>query len=289
MGKLLIIADLEGEKIAVPRGLEIADKLGLDTDVIAIVYAPLGKVAKDAASRDAIKKRLLDERENEVQSQVDKHCSSGQRVKVHVYWEKDFVARVNKLCGRHDYQMVVKTGHRTESFAHTSSDWLLLRECPAPLLILADNKWRRTAPVMAAVDLGTNVSQKKKLNMRVLTEAKALAEGMGEELDIICAVEVPVLLHELDLVDPIAYVKQAKKDMAGHISELSERLGIPEKAFHVKRGPVEKVIASRAAAKRAQIVVMGTVGRKGVKARLIGNTAEKVLEHLKTDVLALKP
>ena len=57
----------------------------------------------------------------------------------------------------------------------------------------------------------------------------------------------------------------------------------------MKRGPVEKVIASQAAGRRAQIVVMGTVGRKGVKAKLIGNTAERVLTHLKTDILALKP
>jgi universal stress protein E len=34
---------------------------------------------------------------------------------------------------------------------------------------------------------------------------------------------------------------------------------------------------------------MGTVGRQGVKARILGNTAENVLRHLKTDVLALKP
>jgi len=31
------------------------------------------------------------------------------------------------------------------------------------------------------------------------------------------------------------------------------------------------------------------VGRKGVKARLLGNTAEQVLRHMKTDVLAIKP
>jgi universal stress protein E len=34
---------------------------------------------------------------------------------------------------------------------------------------------------------------------------------------------------------------------------------------------------------------MGTVGRQGIKAKLLGNTAESVLHHLKTDVLALKP
>ena len=77
--------------------------------------------------------------------------------------------------------------------------------------------------------------------------------------------------------------------MAPHIKALAREFNIAEKAFVVKRGPVEKVIASQAAKKRAQMVVMGTVGRKGVKARLIGNTAERVLGHLKTDVITLKP
>ena len=142
---------------------------------------------------------------------------------------------------------------------------------------------------MAALDLASSVGAKKRLNDRVLSQARALAQAMDEELEIICAVEVPALLQELDLVDPIAYVKEAKAAMRPQIRKLAKRHNIAEKAFHIKRGPVEKVIASQAAAKRAQIVVMGTVGRKGVKAALIGNTAEKVLAHLKTDVLALKP
>ena len=77
--------------------------------------------------------------------------------------------------------------------------------------------------------------------------------------------------------------------MQPHIRELAGAHHLPESAFRCKRGPVARVINSRAAKVRAQIVVMGTVGRKGVKARLIGNTAEKVLSHLNTDVLALKP
>ena len=62
-----------------------------------------------------------------------------------------------------------------------------------------------------------------------------------------------------------------------------------EELFRCKRGPVAKVITSTAARDRAQLVVMGRVGRRGVKARLLGNTAENVLQHLRTDVLALKP
>jgi len=72
------------------------------------------------------------------------------------------------------------------------------------------------------------------------------------------------------------------------IAKLSKAHDLPVKAFKVKKGPVEKVITSVAAKQRAQVVVMGTVGRRGVRARLLGNTAEKVLRHLRTDVLALK-
>jgi universal stress protein E len=289
MGKLLVIADREGRCGATPRGLELAEKLGLDAEVVAFVYAPLDALEGGSAARNEIKQRLLAQREAQLQPIIDKHQHPAQKVRLQVRWEKDMVSWVKARCARTEYDMVVKTGRRSENFAYASSDWLLLRECPAPLLILARNKWSRTAPVMAALDLSTKVASKQRLNDRVLAQAKSLAEAMGEALEIICAVEVPTLLQDLDLVDPITYVNDAKADMAVTIAGLAKRYDIPEKAFRVKRGPVEKVIASQAAAKRAQIVVMGTVGRKGVKARLIGNTAEKVLAHLKTDVLALKP
>ena len=77
--------------------------------------------------------------------------------------------------------------------------------------------------------------------------------------------------------------------MQPQIEKLAAAHGLPEALFHCKQGPVEKVITSYAASVRAQIVVMGTVARKGVKARLLGNTAERVLRHMKTDVLAIKP
>jgi universal stress protein E len=184
---------------------------------------------------------------------------------------------------------VVKTGNRSESLVHTSTDWQLLRECPAPVLLVAEKKWHRARPVLVTLDLSSSLASKRALNHKVLGVAKRLAEALDVELEIITAIEIPTLLSDLDLVDPIAYVKEAKEDMKPQISKLSAAYDIPERAFHCKRGPVERVITSRAAKVRAQIVVMGTVARKGVKARLLGNTAERVLRHMKTDVVAIKP
>ena len=129
---------------------------------------------------------------------------------------------------------------------------------------------------------------KIELNHQIIATAKDLAQSLNAELRLICAVEIPTLLADLDLVDPIAYCKDAIEQMKPAIQELAVAHDLPDSAFRVKRGPVEKVIASDAAHQRAQLVVMGMVGRRGVKARLMGNTAEAVLRHLRTDVLALK-
>lgn len=289
MGKILVIADLKGQGVATPRGMELADKLGLDAEIVAFVHAPLAHLKVDEAERESIKERLLKEREQEVQARIDRRAKHGQKASLSVVWEKDVAAWVNRRCSSGDYEMVVKTGRRSETLSHTSTDWQLLRECPAPVLIVARKKWARTRPIMASLDLGTSVPMKKKLNEEILQRAISLAQAMGVELEVICAVEVPVLLADLDLVNPDEYIRDAKADMEGHVRALASKFDLSEKAFKVKRGPVEKVITSQAAKKRAQLVVMGTVGRKGVKARLLGNTAEKVLRHLKTDVLALKP
>ena len=289
MAKLLIIADLEHQCAATPRGLELASRLGLAADVVAFTHAPLGGLNLKAGDKAALRKRLLDEREKIVQARIDKCRREGQKVSLRTVWEKDLHRWVNRHCAGDAYVAVVKTGHRSESLLHTSLDWQLLRECPVPVLIVAEKKWHRARPILATLDLCSSLATKRRLNRRVLETAKELADVLGVDLEIIAAIEVPVLLADLDLVDPQAYAQEARAAMQPRIAELARAFDIPEGDFHCKRGPVERVIASQAAKVGAQIVVLGTVGRSGVKARLLGNTAEKVLRHLKTDILAIKP
>ena len=57
----------------------------------------------------------------------------------------------------------------------------------------------------------------------------------------------------------------------------------------MREGLPEDVIPLVADELDAELVVMGTVGRTGISAALIGNTAEHVIDSLNCDVLALKP
>ncbi len=289
MDRVLIVADSSERCVATPRGLELAAKLKQHAEVVAFVHAPLSAIGKSKAQQEAAKKRLLAARKKDAQERIDKYKSPGQKIELEVIWSKDPVGWVSKECRSKKFVWVVKTGRAKASRVRGSSDWQLLRECPAPVLIVAEKRWHRTKPVLAALDLATTVARKQALNKKILSVAQALAETLNVDLKIITAIEVPALLQDLDLVDPRTYEIEAKESMQPQIDKLAAEFDLPELAFSCKRGPVEKVITSRAAKVRAQVVVMGTVGRKGVRARLLGNVAEQVLRHLKTDVLALKP
>lgn len=287
MAKLLIIADRDTRCVAIQRGLELARKLQCSVDVAAFCYTSLRPLKLKASERTTVKKRLLAERESEVRQRVDQFKDDGQTINLVTVWEKDVAAWVNRRCSR-PYEVVVKTGHRSESFAYTSTDWQLLRECPRPVLIVAEKKWHHTKPVLATIDLASKVPEKIALNHAVIKQAKMYAAALGTEMFIITAIEVPSLLADLDLVDPIAYVNEIKSELKPRLREMAEAHDLPESIFRVKKGPIDKVIRSDAAKVRAQLVVVGTVGRRGVTARLLGNTAESVLRHLRTDVLAIK-
>lgn len=289
MGKLLVIADLDDKCIATPRGLALAHKLGHSVDIVAFTYASLRRLTSDRDEQARIRRRLLDQRELTLRERIDQHSRPGQKISLRVVWMKNIHEWICKRVASGGHDLVIKTGHRSATFLYTSTDWHLLRECPAPVLIAADKQWHRNRPVLAALDLGSRARVKERLNKAVLARAAALAEALGVELRIIAAIEVPALLSELDIVDPDAYVRQQREVMQPQLQRLAMAQGLPESAFRSKRGPVAKVISSEATLARAQLVVMGTVGRTGVKARLLGNTAESVLRTLNTDVLAIKP
>ncbi|MDP5053380.1 MAG: universal stress protein [Congregibacter sp.] len=289
MGKILIVADREQSCVATSRGLELAEKLGLSAEVVAFVYAPLNRIDGGKGAQDALKQRLLDERREQMLKRIASASSDPTKVALKVVWLKTVHPWIVKRASSTKFEAVVKTSNTTGNLGYTSTDWHLLRECPAPVLMVAEKKWSRTRPVMAALDLGTRKRSKQQLNSRVLGAAKAFAEALGVELKILAAIEVPTVLADLDLVDPISYAKKNREEMLPHLKALAKEHDIPEKAFITKRGPVCKVITSQAAKARAQIVVMGTVARQGLTAKLIGNTAESVLRDLRTDVLAIKP
>ena len=285
---VLIVADRDGDpQVALPRGLGLAKAMGWNAEVAAFCYEPIADL--EAAVQAEAKRRVTAQCRKSLHARIKEHELQGVDVKTTVAWAKSLAEWVNSRVRRSNVDVVVKTGHRSETFLYTPTDWQLLRECPAPVLIAADHVWHPMRSVVAAVDLGSVSSAKKHLNDAVIRTAKDYANALKYPLHVIHVIHMSRVLKDLEIIDTRAHVAKVRRRLQPEIADLARRHTIPVKSIRTRAGEVHRVVPSMAARLQAQLVVMGTVGRRGVTARLMGNTAERVLARLGADVLALKP
>ena len=290
--QLLVIADpAGGSQRILGRAVELAARLPAELVVVGFVYEHLGNLPVEVSDDDSarLKQAVVDRHRAELEaavSEVVAETSVSARVEVH--WEKRVADWVIRRVAESPYELVVKTGNRSETLAYTPTDWQLLRGCPAPVLLLGEKRWKKSRHVLAAVDLGTRVRGKAALNFKVVEQAAALAKALGAKLHIGYAVPFSHVLRDLDILDESQLKREGTRRMYRFLEALTKR-GIEVADAKVVTGAPEKTLVSLAAKSGAGIVVLGCVGRKKLAGRVIGNTAEKLLRLLKADVLAIKP
>ena len=285
---VLIVADREGqEQVALARGLELAKAIGADAEVVGFCYESLASL--DLVHRHEAKRQLLAKRRESLAAQIDEYRPPGLNVELIVAWDKLVHLWVDSHAHRTSSDVVVRTAHRSETFLYTPTDWHLLRECEAPVLIAAEHIWHPTRSIVAAIDLGSHSHVKQDLNDTIIATAKRYAEALDCALHLVYVIHVSTVLKDLHLMDADAHVEKVRGQIGPVLVDLASTHDLPEDRIHVEHGDVADVIAAVAERLEAQLVVMGTVGRHGLNAKLIGNTAERVLTRLGTDVLALKP
>jgi universal stress protein E len=289
MKKILVIADPFGsQQRTVLRAAELGARIGAKVDVAGFVYEHLASlpVQVDSNALGNARSELIAKHRNAIDQAIDK---GGEPVrKIDVYWEKRVADRVIELVAEKDYDLLIKGGHRSETLTYTPTDWQLLRSCRVPVLLLSEKHWKKSHNVLAAVDLGTKVRSKLALNYKVVEQAAAMAEVLGSNLHVGYAVPFSKVLRDLGLSNRKQVQREGEQRAEKFRASLEER-GVPIAGIHVATGAPDKVLINLAAENRAGLVVLGTVGRKKLVGRVLGNTAEQILRLLKADVLALKP
>jgi len=73
------------------------------------------------------------------------------------------------------------------------------------------------------------------------------------------------------------------------VTKLADKHGISAADYVVREGAASDVIASEANRRSTDLLVMGAVSRSLLLRPVIGNTAERVIDHVECDVLVIKP
>lgn len=290
MEKLLIIMDpAHKNQTALSRGIELARAVGASLEVVAFVHEYLDALPADRAVQETAKEALIEHRQKWLEQMLALANCNDLSISAHTVWEKQIHLWIIAHCQQEHISTVVKTGNRSETFMYTPTDWHLIRECAAPVMLVAEQKWNKARPILAAVDLSSDKPVKKALNNRIIDRAWHLAKAMETELHLVHALHTSVVLADLDIIDPVAHARKREEALKPNIEHLRNTWHLTPEQIHIVSGPAQKVIPSVANRIKADMVVIGTTGKTGLAARVIGNTAEKVLTHLRTDLLAIKP
>ena len=103
------------------------------------------------------------------------------------------------------------------------------------------------------------------------------------------AIEVSQVLADLDIINPRKTAKEARERATTLLNALAVPYGIPKSRIHMPLGKVGQAVNGVARKINADLMVMGTTARKGLKGMVIGNSAERVLNKARGDLLAVKP
>ena len=225
--------------------------------------------------RTAMRQGVIGQRTAWIREQAKFYIESGVPIDIKVVWHnRPFEAIIQEIISdKHD--LVLKMAHqhdKLEAVIFTPTDWHLLRKCPCPVWMVKDQPWPEGGKALVAVNLASEENYHNALNEKLVREAIELAEQVNHtEVHLVGAYPVtPInIAIELPDFDPSVYNDEGRT--------------------HVEKGLPEEVIPDLSEHLQAGIVVLGTVGRTGLSAAFLGNTAEQVIDHLRCDLLALKP
>ena len=127
---------------------------------------------------------------------------------------------------------------------------------------------------------------------RSLAHAAALARWYDAQLTVLHVVPTfdPVQFRA-ELGIPVQFVNPvSREEILGELRQLLERAGVPAAAHPVAAaGDASTTIVDQALTTRADLIVIGTHGRRGFKRLLLGSVAETVLHEAPCPVLTVSP
>jgi nucleotide-binding universal stress UspA family protein len=190
------------------------------------------------------------------------------------------------------YDLVVAgtRGHSTlKQLVLGSTAKRLIHNSPASVWIVKDRAIKPPAKILAAVDM-SDVSR------RALQEGIWTARQSGAQLHILHVIEStglnPNLLDTQVAGTPAKSVRESiQNEVEQQFQQFISSAGadVGSATNHLSWGSPAHETVRFAAELGADLVVLGTIGRRGFQGLLLGNTAETVLTHCDCDVLAVKP
>ncbi|MEP4889780.1 MAG: universal stress protein UspE [Aliiglaciecola sp.] len=296
--KILAVVDpTTDDQKAFKRALLLAQKTGASVTAFLSIYDFSYEMTTmlTVDERETMRQAVVDDKTDWLANIVEPlAANSSISVDIKVVWHNRPYESVLFEVIDHSYDLIVKGTHEHDtlkSVIFTPTDWHILRKSPVPVLLVKEHDWPSNGNILAAVDVGSEDDEHHSLNKIITKTAGMMADLLEGKVNLVNSYPgTPVnIAIEIPEFDPVGYTESVKQHHAKCMLEHAQKFNIPQENQHLSEGLPEDVIPSVAKTIDAELVVIGTVGRTGITAALIGNTAEHTIDSLNCDVLAIKP
>jgi universal stress protein E len=215
------------------------------------------------------------------------------RVSVAADWDYPSYAAIVRRAIASGADLLVAEQHPGSHFAQgllRLSDWQLLRLAPMPVLLVKNPHPYHYPRILGAVDPSHAFGKSAMLDVEILRLGALLSHALQGELHAVHAYRPPpataralATVAGAEVIEP--NVASAGIGLDGLVREAEVALA----GCHLVGGDPCETVAQVARRLHAHIVIAGAVSRSGLQRAFIGNTAERLLEHLPCDLLVVKP
>lgn len=296
--KILVIIDPSQQKqAALDRAVHISkaqsnNKLHLFLAIFDLSYELSSMFSQE--EQEAMHSALILDRKKWLTELIAPYKQQGINFDIEVVWHKRPFEAIIEHCLKHQHDLVIKSTHehpKLSSIIFTPTDWHLLRKCPASLLLVKEHTWPKNGKIIVAVNCVEDNVHHQSLNDKLIEHSKAMAQLLEGQLFLVNAYpSLPINLSlELPEFDAENYSEIVKTNHKNQLDNLAKKHGFNSEQVKLIEGQAEYAIADYACKTDAELVVLGTIGRSGFSAAIIGNTAEHIIDQLECDLLAIKP
>jgi nucleotide-binding universal stress UspA family protein len=269
--------------------------------VVAHVVADLRKAIHHTSYRARIEflegneehfqRELRLEADNKLKHQIADLGSTGIEIKYETLLGEPYEELIHSV-QQEGYDLLVTgtRGHRAlKSLVLGSTAKRLIRKCPTSVWIVKDKEIKPPKQIVAAVDMS-------EVSRLALSQAAWMAQQAGAQLHVLHVIEsVPLHADLLDTKVSGPPGRTLRELIENEVQQQFDQFlastlpGGTAPTKHLLWGSPSHEVVSLANETKADLLVIGTVGRRGVEEWFLGNTAESVLNQCDCDVLTVKP
>lgn len=299
---LTIIDPAESNDLVIARAKQLAREVGAPIEFFSCTYNPYfsGERLYESPSSRKAKAHHVVEEKRRLETLAKAHREDNLEIVTDVYWDvPEYEAVVRKVLRSKPLMVLRHSEYHTavDRALMSNDDWNLIRNCPAPVLMVRSvNNRRRSGVIWAAVDPMHDHDKPAALDNRIIRQAQKFAEALGSEVHLVHAFDSAAAVAAVaagamaaEMIPSREIGEQVRETHMKRLQELATKHGISHDRVHNLPGPPRVILPAVANEKHPDIVVMGAVARGFFKRLLIGSTAERILDKMSGDLCVVKP